>query len=176
MRPIAIALLAFACIASNTWNVPVYAQKQINEKAERTFAAAYSELFLFIQQERSCCATAVDPLASWESSINQIIAKFKATKATGLPQNLVKGWEDLRDKHIAEQEAYRDEIIFLKKVQTETPGFRADLRGNPRPQLPASRVAEWDALVKKEEHAEAQAVASVSAFDAVWAKYSPPTR
>lgn len=176
MKPIATAVLAFVLMISNTWNVSAFAQGRLNEDAERTFAAAYSELFLFIQQERSCCATAVDPLASWKSSIDQIIAKFKAMKTTGLPQDIVKGWKDLRDKHIAEQEAYKNEIKFLAEVQTENPGLRVDMRREVRTQLPTSRVAEWDSLVTKEDHAESQAVASVIVFDKAWEKYSPPRR
>ena len=176
MKPIAMVVLAFALTASSAMFAPAFAQGRIDENAERRFAAAYSELFIFIQQERSCCVAVADPLARWELSINQIIAKFKAVKTTGLPQEIVKGWEDLRDKHIAEQEAYRNEIKFIAKVKTETPGYRVNLQQDPRPLLPASRVAEWDAVLAAANRAGSQAATSVTAFDAIWAKYSPPRR
>lgn len=164
---------ALTFVAAMATCAPLSAQSQIDERAAQKFAAAYSDVFLFVQQERSCCAEAGDPFALWEASIERVIAKFKSVGTGGLPEDLARGWENLREKHIAEQEAYRNMARFIVKVRREHPGFRVALRQDPRPLLPASRVPEWDALVKAADDASLQAVRSVNAFDKVSSKYFP---
>jgi hypothetical protein len=173
MKPERIFSLAFTLVAAIATCAPLSAQSQIDEGAANRFAAAYSKAFVFVQQERSCCGGPGDPFAQWEASIDRIIAKFKSVGAGGLPPDLVSSWENLRDKHIAEQEAYRGMARFIAKVRSDHPGFRVGLRQDPRPLLPASRIPEWDALVKAADDASLQAVRSVDAFDKVWLKYFP---
>jgi len=173
MKPMRVFSFAFTLVAAMATCAPLSAQSQIDEGAAKKFSAAYSEAFLFVQQERNCCGEAGDPFALWEASIDRIIAKFKSVGTGGLTQDLVSSWENLRDKHIAEQEAYRNMARFIVKVRSEHPGFRVGLRQDPRPLLPASRVPQWDALVKAGEDASLQAVRSVDAFDKVWLKYFP---
>lgn len=170
MRAFPISSLFFTTMAMC---VPASAQDQIDEAATDRFAAAYSEAFLVAQQERSCCTGPGDPFALWEASIDRVIEKFKAVSTSGLPQDMVGAWENLREKHIAEQEAFRSMARFIVNVRSEQPGFRVGLRQDPRPLLPPARVPEWDALVKAGDEASLQAVRSVNAFDMVAQKYFP---
>lgn len=148
------------------------AQYQVEKDPLSRFSRDYSAAFMAMQQERNCCSTGPDPLAQTEASIDRIIAKFKAVDARGLPPDMLQAWEQLRDKHVAEQEAHRDQLRFLASVQAENPKFRADLTRDPRPSLPPSRVREWDALVAQLERAASEAVATVNRMDAHYKKYA----
>ena len=148
------------------------AQYQVEKDPLSRFSRDYSAAFMTMQQERSCCAAGPNPLVQTEASIDRIIAKFRAVDARGLPPEMVQGWEQLRDKHIAEQEAHRDQLRFLASVQAENPKFRADLARDPRPSLAPSRAREWDALVAKQQRAASEAVATVNQMDAQYKKYA----
>jgi hypothetical protein len=173
MKPVGIFAVVCTFMTIMAACIPASAQSQIDDDAWNRFARAYSEVFLYIQQERNCCATRTDPFPLLEASINRIIARFKAVDAAGIHPEVVKSWENLRDKHIAGQEAQRNKIKFLVKAQTEHPGFRADFNRDPRSTLPSSLVPEWDALVAADERAESEMNSSVTGLDAAWAKYGP---
>ena len=148
------------------------AQYQIEKDPWSRFTRDYSGVFIAMQQERNCCTTGPHPLAQLEASIDRIIAKFKAVDARGLPPDLTQSWDLLRDKHIAEQEARRDQLRFLANAQSENARIRFELFRDPRPSLPASRVREWDALVAKLDRAASESVAAVNRMDAHYKKFA----
>ena len=173
MKPIEIFRIVFVFAAITAACISTSAQSQTGQGAWQRFVSAYSDVFLYLQQERNCCATTGDPLPLMEASINRIIAKFRAVDATGIPPGLVKSWKNLRDKHIAGQEAQRDQVKFLAKVRAENPTFRISLDRDPRGTLPPSYVSRWDTLVAAEARAQSAMNSSVAEMDKAVEKFAP---